>query len=566
MKSYSTSNEPSITSYGVSEQLTAEFEMLKDVECKNGRTKYSNRTVEKLAQHIVCRHYNNLCYEFVNLNWAIVFAATHENKGSKIQTELINFYWIEQCHWPQQFKDYFYEKCESSGFTQGEEITVSISNDSAQSINEELGDKPSDIPHGITLNIYEHSFSISANRSNLLSCFMEWLIGVVPNLLPLIEENLLGKGHNAIREFSSFLQKQIYDYLTKHLPPAKLQQRYRLIQNWYSEDSENLIDDESLLGFWQQHNKIEGYGKYVNVVKDSLSYLNALAMVKNGMNIQYAESDTETNFTSAEKTSMIAQSGFEWLNRYYAHNEIPISRLLNAPKALNKQQVDFFELFTKYPQTLLPLTKTWLRLQAFGKIQHKIIQMKRLKKPSATSSEYYLQLCETDYRNISHNCAKLMANNQQCLLAISQIILQSAPTQSCLILLKLLPQMPSFEQYSTAFSSLLNEAINSDKVIDKQLLLEWQLSQPWINRLFKQAHLALNQINRQGFTASTLSINEDYLHCAELLFDFNKLIKQVLTQINNKKLGSEANFDADRFIFVNEFSKLYGQMNEPDIN
>ena len=542
------SADTSIASYGVSDQLMAEFEMLREVNCAQGTTKFPNKTVNTLAQHIVCRHYSNLCYEFSHLNWAIIYANMNSTSDSSIQAGLVNYYWIEQCHWPQHFKQYFSKRCLPIMATQNEAIAVNINND----INNNIDAKTS----GITLRVYDHSFSISANRANILACFMEWIICIIPDLLITMEASLQGKGHNAIREFSSFLQKQIYDYLSQHLPPAKLQQRFRLIQNWYTEQVQKHITDDNLLAFWQQHNTIEGYGKYSNVVKDSLSYLTALAMVKTSVSVQYADTSIDS---LTDQHLNEATVHYEWVSQQSAQTELPIARLMKAPKALNRQQVEFFELFSQYPQLLLPLSVSWLRLQVFGKVQHQIIQMTRVKDSLATNKQHYTELCQTDYQHIKLNCVRLMASNQQSLLAISQLMLAFSPNQACLILLKLMPQIPSLEPFAQDFATLLEDAVSENRNIDKKSVLQWQLSYPWVNTLFKQAQVALKQINREGFSASTLLQSEDYAQCAELLFDLNKLIKQVVKQINNKKQDSQDNFDADRLIFISEFSTLYGQ-------
>lgn len=544
--------ETSIVAYGVSDQLKAEFDLLREVNCTEGKIKFSSSSVDMLAQHIVCRHYSKLCYEFAHLNWALIHA--NSNNTSSIQNIFVNYYWLEQCHWPQYFKQYFTNLCEP--------IESAIDQKIGLYTNHNISDDILTKSEGITLKIYDHIFSISASRANILACFMEWLIGVVPDVLNTLEIHLHGKGHNGIREFSSLLQKQIYEYLSDHLPPAKLQQRFRLIQSWYSTSAKNAMNDDSLFDFWQQHNNIEGYGKYSTVVKDSLSYLNALSVLDTSLNVQHA-SDTIDNAecASAQGLDELLEQDeafhFSSISQYRAQTVLPISDLLNAPKAINKQQFELFELFSQYPQHLMPLSSTWLRLQVFGKVQHQIIQMNRVKNPLAIDSDHYAGLYGTGYQQITNDCVRLLASNQQSLLAISQLMLSISPNQACLILLTLLPQMPSFENFTSEFSILLEDAVSAGKSIDKAVVLQWRLTYPWLNKLFKQTELALKQINRQGFTATSLLPSEDYLRCAELLFDLNKLIKQVVKRINKQNQDSQEKFEADRLIFHNEFATLY---------
>ena len=569
MNIYKGQVETSIVSYGVSDGLIAEFDMLREVICSEGRHKYAAKTVDLLAQHIVCRHYGNLCYEFSHLNWAIILANTNSASGNTIQTGLLNYYWIEQCQWPQHFNKYFSNLCTPANGSGQQAISVNINSD----LNQLKDASKKDKALGLSLRIYDHSFNISASRANILACFMEWLICIVPDLLAKMEASLHGKGHNAIRDFSSFLQKQIYDYLSEHLPPAKLQQRFRLIHNWYNGDSAKLINDDGVLRFWQQHSSLEGYGKYSSVVKDTLSYLTALDTVNTSLGVKHADnrddSLEEAILRDSEPKSELYDDQesilhFESASQFCLQISLPITELMESPKALNKQQVEFFELYAQYSQYLLPLSRTWLRLQVFAKVQHQIIQMARVKDSMATSTQHYQHLCEYNYQHVKHQCVRLMANNQQSLFAISQllssVIQPSMPSHACLVLVKLMPQLPSCEAHAKDFAALIENAIGEGKVINKQLVAQWQLSYPYINTLIKQSQLALKQINRQGFTPATLLKSDDYLRCGELLFDLNKLIKQLVKQINKHVQDSQENFDADRLIFISEFTTLYSKI------
>jgi hypothetical protein len=572
--------EQSIVNYGVSEHLKAEFEMLRDVVGTNGQAKFTLKTVDTLAQHLVCRHYGNLCYEFAHINWALIFTNTNNNRPSNIQHALLDFYWITQCSSPKTFNAYF--RNIDIDTRSNPNAAISVSPISAVNItdaptvlsgpgNTNINTLPKSAFTGITLNIHEHSFTISASRSNLLACFMEWLVCVVPNLLGLIETTLLGKGHNAIREFSSVLQKNIYDYLGEHLPPAKLQLRYRLLQSWYQDNAHSAlsdINDDSVLKFWQQHNTQEGYGKFSSVVKDSLSYQQALDVTHTSVSLKYAlNSDDMTqelpDLLVGDDTFAQGHTLFVLAAQYDATHTIDVKDLLNAPKVINKQQLELIELAARYPHYIVRLTTTWLRIQIFGRAQHQIIQLMRMQRLNINCDQDYISLFEHDYKHAKHDCVSLMASNQQVLLAIVNVLLTETPKQACLILLKLMSSLPKYEAYVSSFARLLDDSCdlknNIKTSINLSTLAQWQLTHPWLKDLLEQCHIAFKHINREGFTAKTMLGSHCYVSSAERLFDLNKMLKQLVMKINKKEQHHAKKFEADRLIFTNEFSILYSQ-------
>lgn len=82
-----------IIEYGVSATLQAEFEMLRDTlsmrqyqEKQANKTetfqqyKYATKTIDKLAQYLLCRNYGKACLELAYLCWPIVRHQEH-SKG-----------------------------------------------------------------------------------------------------------------------------------------------------------------------------------------------------------------------------------------------------------------------------------------------------------------------------------------------------------------------------------------------------------------------------------------------------------------------------------------------------
>lgn len=553
-------SEPSIVNYGLSEQLKSDFDLLREVNDKNGIPKFTSKSVDSLAQHLVCRHYSKLCYELSHLLWSIIFLQSKGHSNASIQQALLNYFWIRQCHSSSTFRTYFEDALSTTVEQNLAAISLTLCGSCKATNQIDSGsDSAQSSSPGISLNIYDHSFKIHASRANILACFMEWLVCVIPDILHGAEETLLGKGHNAISEFSSHLQKQIYAYLGDKLPPAKLQMRYRMMQSFFqaqSSDGNSIVNDGSILQFWLSHNEQEGYTKFSSVLKDCLSYQQALAITDTSLHQRYAQSDTDLG---SDNDIAFAQNLFEASSSYANEHSIDIKSLSQAPKALNKQASELIELAATYPKFMVPLSLTWLRFQSFANVQHKLIQRSRTQQYSNIATDKFNALFEQDYLQIYKASIGLLAGNQQTLLAIVHILLPRAPAQACLILLKLMPSLPKYKMYFEDFSALLDGKDCLSLEFGQASLAQWQLSYPWFKELINQSQLAYKKINREGFTAKSVLEEHEYTRCAEHLFDLNKLIKQLLSAIKQNSQQSVANYRADRFIFSNEFTRLYLQ-------
>lgn len=577
-------SDASITSYGVSEQLLSEFEMLYQVHTFDGRLKYYPKTVQQLAQYLVCRHYGNLCYELSHLNWAIINVSTKAN--------LLDFYWVQNTANEHGCLEYFAKYISSSGPLIVENDLADVNQRNAsptahkpnnidyslvnilkekQHLNKALLANKSELSieeRSIKIQIHSHCFSINCNRINLFSCFMEWLVGFVPDLLENSERELLSKGHNAIKSYASELQKKIYAYLSTHLPPAKLQQKYRFIDQWYKAQKKQIISDNAILQFWRENNQLEGYGKFSNVVRDSFAYANALDTAQIASQVQYAYSTYELESNEPIEINTQNAQLFQSIQSQSAMQKIEIESLLSSPKAINKQQYEWLLLATNYPRHIVEFSHTWLRAQCFGKYQNQVIQSVRDKHKLTLKQPFITDIQPpASYSDVQDKCIKLIASNQQVLLAIAQLLLPKTPHQACLILVKLCMHLPKYHQHHKTFIQLLDSQEYSKSTrlgipdnkfgLDLKLIKTWQLEHPWLNELIGQSEIALKQINRQGFTASTTLPETKYMQSAERLFDVNGLIKQLLSKMISQNQMSVEKFSADRLIFVKELRKLY---------
>lgn len=541
-----TTNTASAEVFGVSEALLAEFAMLKDIQDIHGKQKFSQAAVEKLAMHLVCRHYGNLCYELSHLNWCIVHG---KGLASNSVNDLLSFYWVDSGHQPRACTAFF------------EKIFASVDNANMhfQSKQLEVFEKASFSVNGkhIHIAIYEHQFTVNVKRVNLLACLMEWLVHCIPNLLSLIDTSLKGKGLNGIKELSSELQKQIYQYLSNHLPPAKLQQRYRKLSTWYQNKT---LSDDNLLKFWLAHHDIEGFVKYSGTVYDTFAYAEASELAKTQKSLLYAKASNELVSTETN-----ADNIFDELNPYfdyYAEHSFSFAReYFEEPvKALAKKQLDLVSLCIEYPNIAPRFSLSVFRSAVFGKYQHQVIQALRSNK----MQEQWPSL-QSDYRAFKEQIVQVIALNQQSLLAIAYIQLRHASVHCADLINQLSKELFKFSELPQCLIELLapemRKANTQEGTLDLATLKNMQSQASVIEIFCDEIQHAFKLINRQGFTPKSIASDEDYVRLSEKLLDLNKVIKQTLANFSKQKLDVEANFEADRSILLDEFKKIHSQSN-----
>jgi hypothetical protein len=545
----------SISRYGVSQALLADFSMLREVQCAQHRPKFSRKSVDTLAQNIVCRNYGNACYELAHLCWAILFfdqqhgqsfeqGAPKARHKTRYTNALLTYFWIEQVASKGQFLSYFAQSQEHAASPE----QATFARQSLSLTNEQLA-----------LHINGHDFLIHAGRSNFLACLMEWLICLVPDLLVLIEASLIGKGQNGINELASDLQKKIYAYLGEHLPPAKLQRRYRDIDTWYKNNASK-PDDGQILQFWTEKSATEGFVKYANVVSDHLAYMQAQEVVLTQAQVAFAHSIDGQGFeavglqsdTYSESESFESNNLFE---QYLSAPTIDLALISERPKVLKQNQVELSEYVALYPNLISNFSLSWLRVLVFSKYQNQLIQAKRTGKLLRVDE---LRVDPKDFASAYQAGVQVIASNQQALLAMINILLEQNSHAGLGMLARLMQQLPTMQPYLKDFSVLL-EGDSAAADVTPATLSAWQLKYPWFKYIVKQSRIARQKINRQGFTENSLLPEDEYLLAASHLFELNRTLSRLLKVVNQNKYHQTEKYASDRLIFMNELSRIYNQ-------
>jgi hypothetical protein len=540
-----------IVEYGVSQTLQAEFDMLRDTlsireyEGKdNGELnkKYAAKTVDKLAQYILCRNYGKACLELAYLCWPIV---RHQDytKG------LLHFFWIEEAISPSRFRSRIYPLTQHD--LQAPSITLNAM--------------------GLVISSPTQDFTVSASRVMLLSALLELLIGNIANVLEDIETNLSTPDTKCVGKLATYLQKKMYEFLKVHLPTANLQQKYRYIHHWVSEnrDSEKL-NDEAVLNFWTSAIDVDGYVKFENAFADIVDYQFAYEQVKVAREIYFSQSDlvdlTPQSFEFDEDEA-------NWLyETVFESNEnaiIPPTWLVDAPKFITKKEYACVSRLFELRSTITQFPLSILRSDVFGQWQNLIIQQTRDK------SDVLIDRPQQDYTvylERLHDWCKQASNTVLCCAAI----LYEQKDVRCLTALSQGVGLLVEHQESLEFRHMLKRLVSTSESNQDNYELtfshisRWLLQSKTLNSFFSLAKKTLAKNNRIGFKnsehyheADIYEQGADHLvRGAQLIHDLAQAVSQQLANKNGKTASLDTFFTSDLFIFKSELVKRHGLKHE----
>ncbi|MDT0594054.1 hypothetical protein [Glaciecola petra] len=528
MQSSQTQQVSSVVSYGVSAQLSNDFSLLRETKtCCGTNRKFFDKSVDLLARNIICRNYGSLCFELSHLCWAIIHHSPKSN--------LIDFFWLQNSHTPNGFMQFFEKDKEQAHLLEHAQISIH--------------------ENTLSMTLFKKSFLIHASRANILSCFMEWLVGSLESILDKIETCLYGEGFNAIKALSSLLQKLIYAYLSEHLPTAKLQRRLRLLDDFYckttSPNNEQLnkclvIDDANILAFWQKYKNIEGHSKYFAVVEESLTYVNAIEEVRNKGFVANAQSTENFMLESVLSTEQL----FACLPQDKQDN-IDYESLLNPPKALTKQQYSIIKLLSSHFEILM-FAQSWLRANCFGQAQNAILQSIRQKQTIDIEDAISK---EADYEQLVHQVLQLIEHNNDTLLANIAVLQMLEPFMALSIIQLMVDADERYERLAIMLKIEFARHTNANS----DDLLKIIEGQACYREFTQKASKALQKNNRKGFTDKSMMSVSNYIYCSQQLLSLNSHLKLLLASIEELGLSETSKFSTDRLIFIEELSQLYSQ-------
>ncbi len=510
-------NNATLFAVNVSETLQADFAMLRETPYYQSRYnsvaldsdtqhsfKFSAKTIDKLSQYIACRNYAPLCYELAHLCWVLV------NTGGK--DAIFDYFYLAEAVTARRMQDFFEspENCQCALPSASVELLQrKLAQDTNKSSNKITHLNPAhvdidSVPDCLCLKIHQHEFIIHLNRANILAACMEWLVTILPKVFDVAFEYLSGKGFNGIQSFSSYLQKDVYDYLKDHLPPAKAQAKFQQMSLWLKAKQLNQFCDDNILEFWQTPNAREGSEKLTTLIKDVFHFEQALESAKTQQAHQYAQDSYELDMAEQVFESVVT----------HAKAQIDLARLTELPKLLSKQQAQRLTLLAQFPQLCSRFPLSYLRHEVLGTMQSVCIQAQRNK----TLNESFFEMPEQNqYADLLQKLRAQKELNSLSYCAVMHILLIGREEDG--------------DAYCTELLAANNELLNAlTQKVENQTnatqSIDHLLQEPSLISACKSAY---QQNNRQGFTQSShLSNKQVYVDSALVLLALSQALDTLL--------------------------------------
>lgn len=515
-----------INQYGVSEALIGFFNDLREMSGPEG-TKFRQDEISRLERAIVFRNYGKCCLELAHL-----IAAVLQLPQRRGQSSLLNFFWIEMNMTPQRARAAF----------------QSIENRDKNNIS--VGEQFIEMRWG------KESFAISPSRIGFLAALMEFAQEAEPQLIVEAEKKLASPTNKSIHDFSSWIQKKIYEYLDQHMIPAQLRRRFRHLIDWYKTNNptkqtmEWFITDDSVFYFWQKHAKDDeglGFRRFRTVGDDFYAILKALDIGRNRG--QSARASTiGTDVESGEWHPDQLTQACENLSMEMTDLNFLAKRLKFFPKAI---WVDLCQEYINKGNVSLALPLTLVRMEVLGGLQAKLIQAD--KDDEADRFEHYMHSePEEDYDTHLKWLEQFQTEISQAKLLGLGLFLEMNSNEALSLISELLDKNALHEMQS-AFQSVERD-FTSDRFM--QILPNLRLEFPKLNQLCQQAISTFNKTTRAGFKElPPASALPEYRYGLELIDESRRLRD---AHVKWLKDIDTIDFNADLTTFRSTLKSIYG--------
>jgi hypothetical protein len=384
--------------------------------------------------------------------------------------------------------------------------------------------------------IHEHRFIIHSSRVNVLSTCMEWLVTIVPNVFERVYQQLSGNGFNAIQTLALSLQKDIYEYLSVHLPPAKAQAKFHHMSQWLNDKkADSGFTDEHILRYWCDARGREGSEKFTTVVLDVFQYQEARAQAAHSRALSFSE---DADPQAIDERTFVA------IETVWAQ-QIPLDSLSESPKLISKQQAQRLSLLADYPQQSWRFAQTVLRFNVFGGFQGACIQARRNRQ---LADHHFVLPTANHYAEQTQKFRAQIELNELTFFAVLHILLKQDPDKG--------------KELLAANAHALNRIANAadslppSKMLSQAALIAQLLTQP---ALLEKCKRAYQQNNRQGFTPPTeLQDHQLYVDSTLALMQISDTLRKLLEK-NRHLFASQdmlkQKYQSDGFIFSSELKQ-----------
>ncbi|NQV78936.1 MAG: hypothetical protein HQ495_00185 [Alphaproteobacteria bacterium] len=378
---------------------------------------------------------------------------------------------------------------------------------------------------GVAITYRDGIFNVPYARMPYLIAVAELLIGVddyaeIDGVFTVMLAD--AQDQRAIKDAANALARRLYRVLADQLPSAQSQDKYRRIVDHVSSGGGNgkvVIDDESVLGFWQA---VSGDGEggsdfrsYRTVLAAFVSFVDSVRGVETKGAMTRAlrlGTDWEAGEVDPDALEAVVETVDAWRSPLDVLAEAPADRV----KFFNKKESEFLRDLMAFGPTALDLPLSVLRADTFGATQGRITQALRRAGDDDLPALCACEMTERYAERIAGYQAGV-AQQERIMFAVLHVLRRHADTAD------------------------EDGAAENETVVDR-------------------AALAFRQISREGFREQDLKdpdVVEAYRVAAPALADAKDHVVRFLTRFDDDDLDSR--FTADRPTFAAQFNLLYGQ-------
>lgn len=457
-----------------SEELRAAIACVMDATAVDGGPRYSRRVIAALTRMIVCRTYAKPTLELSHLIAAI------SDKDNRFEHVL----WGVDRASPSSFRGHFKHS----------ELIDAKAKISVQGVIHTSGDE---------------EFQISFGRMPVLAAFVEFLITIfgyqrVDEITAIIRSR--SPSMREVSDVANALQRELYAYLKKNLPPAHRQKRERHFLQFVDDQAGNrtgaeAISDDVVLSYWQAfaNDKSHDNKTYRSVYEMAVRMVIALDAASEriqGSNAASIGTDREAGEFDPEDVDAVIAA--------YDPDDTPLSRVVehsaDTVKFVTATEVEVLSALPMRSSVERRVPISIVRNAVQGALQLKISANLRrdsfVELAQLTTSDGSYQNCLRKYQELSDVLERILA-------AALWVLFSARHPSAISVALTLAPDI-NWEALATAIESE-NESADVVSMDVHRMMKQFFETVPdargeELQELLAECRQAFRSINRKGFT------------------------------------------------------------------
>jgi hypothetical protein len=434
----------------------------------------------------------------------------------------------------------------------------------------------------VTIFYDDGDFSVSFSRMPFLSALLEFLVstvgyGMIDDWFQAMLE--CGSSSDLISKTAKALSRNLYAYLSDHLPGAQAQRNFQRLTSFLeARNGEpvrvDAIDDEAVLEFWQLYSVAakgeKGDFKTFRFVFRSFVRLHQAmeaTQIRNALNrpktIGTNRADGEID---PDQLFGIVEAIDEQRNALEALRDDAVKPI----KFFNSREAGELELLFDCGPVALVLPLSLMRAEIFGVEQTRITQA--LRRGAAKDVQAIIHgPGASNYDHRRQAFQNLGAHLFRVLLASLHALAQARHKTAISMVLSLRPNA-DYGRLANLFPDQGNEdgnvvVLDSDLIRDRffSTLVKLETGDTELGGLFREARSAFGKLSRHGFRTRDLDdpdMIDGFAAAADPLLEINDHLAKFCVRLDRVCLprGSWPHqFDADRAVFTAQFELLYGE-------